>query len=217
MSVCLLLDKAVRQFMLQDPRQLLVHRGQSLHRHANAAVIQRARPSGSLGYVRKRFLRVQDHADGIRRRIVQCGFDGGKVHLQRAQDIPRQCRRGCSAVTQSKMAALVFLVTLFFLLVALRLVQGRSHLRIRPQGERLLPFRDGLVQLAHAVVSPALEFCDIRIVGSHAPRAFQVFERLFVFAPAKMDVGHVHQQRRLFRGVDQRGALVGQGVFQIAV
>src|SRR2546422_4753974 len=54
------------------------------------------RPPRSTLFPYTTLFRSQDHADGIRRRIVQCGFDGGKVHLQRAQDIPRRHWRGMS-------------------------------------------------------------------------------------------------------------------------
>ena len=78
-------------------------------------------------------------------------------------------------------------------------------------------FGNRLVNLVQTVVSPACQFCHVRIIGSHPPRAFQVFQRLFVLAAPKMGIGYVHQQYRLVWIVNQRGSFIGKSMFHIAV
>src|ERR1700675_4458656 len=131
------------------------------------------------------------------------------MRFQRAQNFARQSRLCRSAVTQRKVAAFVFLVTFFFLLCALRLIERRLHFWIGPQSQRALPFRDGLIHLVHAVIRPARQLRHVGVLRRNPPRSFQIFQRLLVLAPPQMHVGHVHQQRRFFRSVRQRGAVVG--------
>ena len=68
-------DETMRQFVLEDARQLIGHAGQALHRNANAAVIERADPAGCARDVHERLIGVQDHADGFGRHVVQSGRD----------------------------------------------------------------------------------------------------------------------------------------------
>ena len=155
MPARLLPHEAVRQLVLQHAGQLRRHSAQSLHRHAYASVVQRAYPSRRSRNVRKRLLRIEHHADGIRRRKIQLGLDRGKMRLQRAQNIARQSRLRRAAVAQRKVAAFVFLVTFFFLLVALRLVERRLHFRIGPQRQRTFPFRDSLIDFVQCRSMPS--------------------------------------------------------------
>ena len=102
--------------------------------------------------------------------------------LQRAQNVARQRGLRRAAVPQRKVTAFIFLVTFFFLLVALRLVERRLHLRIRSQSQRALPLRNSLIHLVHSVVRPAFQLRDVGVVWSDAPRTLKIIQRLLVFA-----------------------------------
>ena len=103
--------------MFQAARQFRVPPRQSLHRHADASVVQRSRPRRGFGDVTEGILRVENHTNRFRRRKVQLGFNGRKMPLQGSQYFPRQRWRGCAAVAQFEVTALVFLVAFFLLLI----------------------------------------------------------------------------------------------------
>ena len=213
---CFLCDKAVCQFVLQGTRQFSIHARQSLHRNTNPPIVQRARPCRCARDVHKCLLRVQNHSNRFRGRVVQRGFDRRKVHLQRAQYIPGQRWLGGAVVLQFEVAALVFLVAFFFFLVAERGLQRRLQFLVGTQGQGMLPLGNRLIELVHAVVRPACELPHIGIVRHKPPSVVQVIQRLLVFVPPQVDVRHVHQKRRLVRSVVHRRALIGKRVLQIA-
>ncbi len=114
------------------------------------------------------------------------------------------------------MAALVLAVILFFLLVALRLLESRLHVGIGMKRQRVLPFPNRFVQLVHAVIRPAGEFRNVGIFRSHALGALQIVERLFVLAAPQVQKRGAEQDRWIFRRVDQRGALVRERMLEVA-
>ena len=107
----------MRQFMLQNARQFCVHGFQSMHWHADAPIVNRPRPRRRLGDVAEGVLGVENHTDRFRRRKVQFGFNCRIMLLKCSQHVLCQRRRSRAAVAQLEVAALVFLVTFFFLLI----------------------------------------------------------------------------------------------------
>ena len=79
-------DETVRQFVLEDARQLIGHAGQALHRDANAAVIERSDPTGRARDVHECLIGVQNHADGFGRYVVQSGRDFLELGFERLEE-----------------------------------------------------------------------------------------------------------------------------------
>ena len=66
-----LAHEAVRELVFENAREFRRHGRQSLHRDADAAVVEGTDPAGSFGNVGKGLLGIQNDADGIRRREIQ--------------------------------------------------------------------------------------------------------------------------------------------------
>jgi len=121
--------------------------------HANAAVIQ-ARPAhpGALVMFANascvyKMMPMESGGDS------SVGFDGEKCSFS----VRKTSRASAGALLRCsacKMAALVFLVVLLLPSCRVAPVQRGLHLRIRPKGQRLLPFATAWSSLFHAVVSP---------------------------------------------------------------
>ena len=107
----------MRQLVFEDARKLRINARQALHRHADASIVQRARPRRRLGDVAESVLRVKNHANRFRRRKIQLGFNLRIVPLQCSEHVAGQRRRRRAAVAQLEVAALVFLITFLFILI----------------------------------------------------------------------------------------------------
>ena len=188
--------------MFQHARQFTIHSRQSLHRHADAPIVDRPRPRRRLSDIAEGVLRVQNHANRFRWREIQFRFDRRKVSLQRSQDVSRQRRRGCAAVPQFEVTAFVFLITFLFLLIGQCFVQRHLHFPVRPQRLSALPLRNRLVQFVQTVVGPAFQLWHVRTVWRYAPRPFQIIQGLLELTPPQQKVADVHEKHRLFRRVD---------------
>ena len=66
-----LAHEAMRELVFENAREFRRHGGQSLHRDADAAVVECPHPAGSFGYVREGLLGIQNYTNGIRRRETQ--------------------------------------------------------------------------------------------------------------------------------------------------
>ena len=131
--------------MFEDARQFSINARQTLHRYADASVIQRTRPCRRLGDVAEGVLRVKNHANRFRRRKIQLGFNLRIVPLQCSEHVAGQRRRSRAAVAQLEVAALVLLITFLFILIGQRFVQRQLDFFVRPHRQRALPLRNCLV------------------------------------------------------------------------
>src|SRR6202007_643075 len=64
-------DEAMRQLVLENTRKFVGHRREAFARHADAAIVEGARPAWSARDVHECLIRVENHADGFRRDIVE--------------------------------------------------------------------------------------------------------------------------------------------------
>ena len=84
----LLADETVGEFMLENSSQVGGDAGQSLHRDADAAVVDGAGPTGGAGDVRKTLLGIKDDADGLGRSEIELRFNAVEASSS-ARKMPR--------------------------------------------------------------------------------------------------------------------------------
>ena len=66
-----LIYKAVGQLMLQNTRKLRRHANQSLHRHADAAIVERSRPAWRARNVLKELIGVERDGNRLFRDVIE--------------------------------------------------------------------------------------------------------------------------------------------------
>ena len=104
--------------MFQNSCQQIGNCFQSLHRNANTSVVQATRPAWYSCDVKKAFLRVQNHCNLFRRRVVQLRFQNLKLILQRVNHFRGQLAAGASVIAQYKVARFAFTEIAFCVSVA---------------------------------------------------------------------------------------------------
>ena len=95
-----LTDETVSQFVLQDAREVRGNAGQALNGDSDAAVIDRARPTGGARDVRKILPGIENHADLLRRRVIELRFEIAKMIFEHVQDFAGEIGSGRAGIFQ---------------------------------------------------------------------------------------------------------------------
>ncbi len=148
-------DEVMRQFVLQDVAELRSDGGEPLDRDANAAVVERAGPVWGASDVGESLFRVENYSDGFSGRIIEFGFEIAIVLFESAENAAGEIGRGAAEILQGKVSGFAFAVAGFFFLIALRFFESVSNFVVGADFLGALPFRDSLVELIRAVISPA--------------------------------------------------------------
>ena len=85
-AVRLLRDEAVRQFVLQDVAQFAGDGREALNRDADAAVIERAGPTGRASDIGEGLIGVENHGDRLGRREIELRLKIAVMLFERAEN-----------------------------------------------------------------------------------------------------------------------------------
>ena len=115
------------------------------------------------------------------------------------------------------MRGFVLAVVGFLLHVARGFVERVLHFGIGFQSQRALPFGDGGLDAAQAVVGPAAQLRDFRRIGRDAEGVIQIVERLGIFAALQVQISGIEQQGKIVRCKKKRLTIIVHGLIELAM
>src|ERR1700722_302905 len=211
-------NKRMSEFVFQYPRQIGRHGTEAADWNTQLAIVDRARPTGSVGDVEEGLLGVEGNENAVAGRISEVASEIVVVGFEGGDNLGAEGFRGLLAlIVENEVAAFMLSELGLNVFLALRFGQKLLHGGVGAQLQRTLPRSHGIFGVVGGKLGIAEHGVSVGGYGIGADGVLGVGQRLGAVARANQQRGVIDQDGRVLGLEAQCAFEIAPGLGDVAV